>query len=290
MATAERDGVSDVEAAIEELDLGPSGIWAKVPELRESKFFAEYLNRLVSGRDMHIIVTAASETGVGKTTCAASLAIMMDQQGWTAEKATVASAAQYSYKYDRLNPGSFLILDEAEKAADSRRAMTKESVEVSQAFAAKRYLQIFGVLTAPSKSWVDDRLGSDAADYWIQAQQTDLGRVKGEATVYRLKNNEHYTQEYSERTETIHWPNLDWHPEFQRLDQRKKRILESDEESPYVHRDKAEEMRESAFEEGKQEKEMEVIRRMNRQGYSQGDIGDVVDLHQTTVSKRLNGD
>ncbi len=271
----------------EDLDLGPIESWAGLETFRNSKFFAEYLNRLVTGRDMHVIVTAASETGVGKTTLAVSLAIMLDQQGWTADKASVASAAMYAHKYDEVPPGSVLILDEAEKAADNRRGMSKESVEISQAFAAKRYQQVFGVLTAPSKGWVDNRLGSDAADYWIQAQQTDLGRVKGEAKVYRMKNNEHYEQEYTTRTEMIHWPNLDWHSEFRKLDRRKKKILESSDENPYVHKDEVEERIRKARKEAKKEKEQEIIERMADEGFKQTEIGDAVDLHQTTVSTRL---
>jgi len=273
----------------EGLDLGPAEYWAQAPQFRESKFFAEYLNRLVSGRDMHVIVTASAETGVGKTTLAASLALMLDQNGWTFEKAAVASAEQYSYLYDRVEPGSVLILDEAEKAADARRGMTQESVEISQAFATKRYMQVFGMLTAPSRGWVDDRLGADAADYWIKAEQTDLGRVKGEATVYRMKNNEHYMQEYTDKYETIHWPKLDWHPEFRKLDNEKQRLLEDDEKSPYVHRNKANEWKDEAYEQGRDDMVAEVIERMDAQGFTQKQIGDAVDLHQTTVSNRING-
>lgn len=271
-------------------NLGPVEEWATEDGIRDSKFFAEYLNRLVTGRDMHVIITASSETGVGKTTLAASLAIILDQHGWTAEKACVANAAEYSRKYDEVDEGSVLILDEAEKAVDARRGMTKESVEVSQAFATKRYQQVFGMLTAPSKGWVDNRLGSDAADYWIQALQTDMGRVKGEAKVYRLKNNEHYQQDYTERTEYIHWPVLDWHPEFQRLDKRKREILESDEENPYVHKDDVEEIKKSIRRETRREVEREVIERLVEEGYKQKVAGDALGITQGAVSQRLNSD
>lgn len=285
MATEERQqrGITDG------LDLGPIEEWADTEAFKSSKFFAEYLNRLVAGRDMHIIVTASAETGVGKTTLAASLAIMLDQHGWSHEKAAVASAEQYSHLYDEVPPGSVLILDEAEKAADARRGMTKESVEISQAFATKRYQQVFGILTAPSRGWVDDRLGADAADYWIQAEQTDLGRVKGVASVYRMKNNEHYMEEYTDRYEKVHWPHLDWHPEFKKLDRKKTQLLESDHEAPYIHRDEAEDWRDEAYEQGRTDMQQEVIERMSEQGFTQVEIGDAVDLHQTTVSNRLNG-
>jgi hypothetical protein len=233
---------------IDGLDLGPVGPWATTPGFRDSKFFAELLNRLVTGRDMNIIVTAASETGVGKTTLAAAIAMMVDQHGWTAEKAAVADAAAYDHLYDSVPPGSCLILDEAEKAADARRGMTKESVTLTQSFATKRYRQVFSVLTAPSKSWVDQRLGGDAADYWAQALETDMGRIKGEAKVYRLKTNEHYETDYASRTEYLHWPNLDQNPEFQKLDKRKRELLESDIEQSYVDADDVEEAKQEAVE------------------------------------------
>jgi len=293
MATEQRELTKD-------LDLGPVASWGGLESLRESKFFAEYLNRLVTGRDMHVIVTAASETGVGKTTLAASLALIFDQQGWTADKAAVANAADYSKKYDEVEPGSVLILDEAEKAVDARRGMSKESVEVSQAFATKRYQQVFGMLTAPSKGWVDNRLGSDAADYWIQAMQTDRGRVKGEAKVYRLKNNEHYQQDYTERTEYIHWPNLDWHPEFKKLDRRKRELLESDEENPYVHKDEIADIKKSVRKEERRETEQEIMERMaeselpesgkSKAGFKQKEIAEALDMSQSHISRRLNAD
>jgi len=248
---------------VDELDLGPVGPWATTPGFRDSKFFAELLNRLVTGRDMNIIVTAASETGVGKTTLAAAIAMMVDQHGWTAEKAAVADAAAYDHLYDSVPPGSCLILDEAEKAADARRGMTKESVTLTQSFATKRYRQVFSVLTAPSKSWVDNRLGGDAADYWIQALETDMGRIKGEAKVYRLKTNEHYETDYASRTEYLHWPNLDGNPEFQKLDERKRELLESDPEQSYVDADDVEELKKKAVESATERQRREVVQRMN---------------------------
>jgi len=274
----------------EGLDLGHMTPLVEEQSIRESKFFAEYLNRLVTGRDMHVIITAASETGVGKTTLAASLAIILDQQGWTADKAAVANAEEYSQKYDEVDPGSVLILDEAEKAVDARRGMSKESVEISQAFATKRYQQVFGMLTAPSKGWVDNRLGSDAADYWIQALQTDMGRIKGQAKVYRLKNNEHYQEDYSERTEQIHWPNLDWHPEFQTLDKRKRDLLESDEESSYIHKDDVADIKKSVRKEAKRETERQVIERMSENGFKQKEIGTALGVSRSRISQRLNAD
>lgn len=276
-------------ADIDELDLGPIGPWATTPEFEDSKFLAELLNRLVTGRDMNIIVTAASETGVGKTTLAAAIAMMVDQHGWTAEKAAVADAAEYDRLYDTVQPGSCLILDEAEKAADARRGMTKESVSLTQSFATKRYRQVFSVMTCPSKSWVDNRLGSDAADYWIQALETDMGRIKGEAKVYRLKTNEHYETDYAERTEYLHWPNLDDNPEFQRLDERKRELLESDQEQNYVDADEVEELKQRAVESATERQRREIVTALNElDKLKQEEIADVFGISQSRVSQLVN--
>lgn len=276
---------------LDDLELGPIGPWAKLPEFQNSKFFAELLNRLVTGRDMNIIVTASSETGVGKTTLAVALAMMIDQHGWTADKAAVANPVEYDRLYDNSPPGSCLILDEAEKAMDARRGMTKESVSLTQSFATKRYKQIFSILTAPSKSWVDNRLGSDASDYWIQALETDMGRIKGEAKVYRLKTNEHYEQDYTEKTEYIHWPNLDGNKEFDRLDERKRNILESDTETAYYDEEDVQELKEQASRSAREQQKRDIIKRLNElDKLTQEDIGKVFDISSSRVSQIVNAD
>jgi len=274
----------------DDLDLGPMRPWLELPQFRESKFFAELLNRLVTGRDMNIIVTAASETGVGKTTLAVALALLTDQYGWTHDKAAVADPVQYDRKYDEAPPGTCLILDEAEKAMDARRGMTKESVELTQSFATKRYKQVFSILTAPSKGWVDKRLGDDAADYWIQAHQTDLGRIKGQATVYRLKENEHYESEYTERTELIEWPNLDGNKEFEKLDERKVELLETDQDDKnYYHADEVEELLEKREKQVKQKQRAEIIAELNSvDALTQSDIATIFDLSRGRVSQIAN--
>lgn len=275
-------------------DLGPVGAWAGRTDFADSQFFAEYLNRLVSGRDMNILLTASSETGVGKTTAAVSLALMLDQHGWTADKAAVGSAQEYDRLYDQAEPGSVLILDEAEKAVDSRRGMASSSVTLSQSFAAKRYRQVFSILTAPSKSWIDTRLGSDAADFWIQALDTDMGRVKGEARVYRLMTNEHYGTDYTKRTEYLHWPSLDDHPEFKALDRKKVDLLEhkGQDEATYYTEDEVGDKVDQARKEGKTGFRDDIIRTLNEDvdSLTQDDIKDIVGLSKGRVNQIANAD
>lgn len=282
---------------LENKDLGPIATWAQYPSLAESKLFNEFLHRLKSGRDLHIIFTAASETGVGKTTLAVVIALLWDQHGWTADKAAVADAKEYESKYDEMPPGSVLILDEAEKAVDARRGTSKGNVEISQAFAAKRYRQIFGFLTAPTKGWVDKRLGADAADYWIQCQETDLGEPEGNAIVYRLKSNEHYNTDYQKRAEMISWPVLDHHPEFRKLDQMKVDKLEGQVQSAYIHRDEVQEMKKNFWNKATKMARYHIVKAMVEHGITQTKTAEILQtaenvegLSQQRVSQFVNSD
>jgi hypothetical protein len=213
--------------------------------------FEEYCHRLVAGRDMRVIVTAEGETGVGKTSLAFLLALLWDQHGWTAEKATLDPRA-YSAKIDVVPEGSVLILDEAEEALNSRRAMKQEIVDVANDFATKRYKQVFGIMTAPSKNWVDKRVSVDMCDYWIQCEETDRGRPRGEGRVYRLRSNEHYESEYTEKVERISWVPVDDHPEFIKLD-KKKTERDKGEGTEWIKREEVEDEIQSAIEDEKKD-------------------------------------
>lgn len=279
---------ADIEAR--DVDLGALEIYKNVESIRTSRFFAECLTRLVTGRDVNVVITASSETGVGKSTLAVALALLLDQHGWSADKAAIGSARRYDRLYDTVEPGSVVILDEAEEAVDSRRGMTSESVSLAQSFASKRYKQVFSILTAPTKSWIDKRLGSDSADFWIQAQETDLGRVKGEARCYRLKTNEHYERDFTKRTETINWPDISDHPEFEKMDSRKReRYDNSDEQTEYFDGDEVDEIRRRTREEERQAYRQEIITRLNRiDALTQEEIGDVFEISASRVSQLVN--
>lgn len=296
MAKAE-SGVADADE-LEEVQ-SPFDIWGQYPEFTDSKLFHEFLARLTSNRDMHVIITAAAETGVGKTTLAFALAYLWDMNWWTAEKATL-SPREYEVMYDAVSPGSALILDEVEQAADARRGSSTANVDLSQAFATKRYRQVFGILTAPSKGWVDDRIGGDSVDYWIQAQETPEGRPKGEAKVYRLKTNEHYESRYKKRTETISWPVLDDHPEFRKLHEKKVERMEGQTESKFVHRKEVEELKKNYWNKCSKKSRYHLVRGMAEHGLSQGEIatilglaeadsgGDIEALSQPRISDLVN--
>lgn len=276
--------MAQAEPQVNEIQ-SPVDLWSHYPGFTDSKLFHEFLARLTSNRDMHVIITAAAETGVGKTTLAFALAILWDMSGWTSEKATL-SPREYEMMYDQVEPGSVLMLDEVQQAADNRRATSSGNVDLSQAFATKRYRQVFGMMTAPSKSWVDDRIGGDSADYWIQCQETPEGRPKGEAKVYRLRNNEHYQSNYKERVETISWPILDWHPEFRDLERMKAERMEGKTDSKYVHRSEVEDLKKNYWNKCSKKSRYHLIRGMSECGMTQAEIGKVL----TAAEKDSDGD
>jgi hypothetical protein len=297
-------------------------LWDQYGELTNSKFFHEYLSRLVSGRDMHSYVTAASETGVGKTTLAFAICYLADLTGWTADQATL-DPAEYAHLYDardpceehdslegdipistfeqcencnyRLPPGSWLLGDEWEQAVDARRSSSKENLEASHAVATKRYRQVFGIYTLPSKTWMDNRFSNDAADFWIQAQETPEGKPKGEAHVYRLKTNEHYETSYTERVETISWPILDDHPEFKKLQHKKRERMEGQIQRSYIHRDEVDEMKKNFWNKATKKTRYHIVKALSEYGMSQNDISEVLTiaenvegLSQQRVSQLVN--
>jgi len=271
---------------------GPIKLINQHPSLRNSRFFTEIYTRLVIGRDANIVITASSETGVGKSTLAATVALLIDQHGWTADKAAIGSAEEYDRLYDSVEPGSVVVLDEAEEAADSRRGMTSESVSLAQSFAAKRYKQVFSILTAPTKSWIDKRLGSDSADFWIQAEETDLGRIKGEGPVYRLRTNEHYERDFTQRTETIVWPDISNHREFERMDERKTdRYDNSGGKRQYYDESEVQGIREQTREQTKKQYRKQIAAALNDvDDITQSDIGEIFGVSRSRVSQIVNAD
>lgn len=264
----------------------PTELWSDYGGLADSQLFREYATRLVNDRDMHVIITAASETGVGKTTLAFVLALLWDQHGWTIDKATL-SPREYQVMYDEVEPGSVLLLDEVEQAVDNRRSTSAENVELSQAFAGKRYRQVFGIMTAPSKGWVDSRMGSDAPDYWIQALEGADGKPKGEARVYRLRVNEHYETDYTNKTERISWPPMEWHEEWQKLHKLKVSRFEGETDEKYVTRQEYERLKQNYWNKASKKTRYHFVRAL----YDATDLGQS-DIAQVTqaVADDSDGD
>jgi len=201
--------------------------------LKQSQLHQEYMTRLTNDRDMKVVITAASETGVGKTTLAFALAAMWDVHGFSPEKATL-NPKTFESLYDECPPGSVLMLDEAEQALDSRDSMTNENKNIGQKFAECRYGQIVSILTLPSIGWLDKRIREDVADYWVECLETDDGKPKGEARVYRMDKDDHRGKTMTYKTEIITWPILDYIDEFRALERKKDAHTRGETASNYI--------------------------------------------------------
>lgn len=255
--------------------------------LRDDPLHNEFLTRLKQGRDLRVIITGENAaTGVGKTTAAACLARMWDVHGWDASKGTL-DPKEFSVKYHEVPPGSFLILDEAEKGLERRRSMAKKVLEVGHDFASLRYRQVFGAMTLPSRDMMDKRIAEQLCDYWLICSE----KPRGKAKVFKFGYNEVIGQAYKEFLGTFSFPPLDSWREYQKLDQKKRDREEGRTQSKYIHRDDLEEMKNNWWNKASEKSSFELIRAVYDQyDISQSDIADAVGVSQPTVSNVVNAE
>lgn len=186
----------------------------------EDPLFQLALSRLRKDRDLKIVWTARdAQTGVAKTTGAGWLALSWNPvfagELWGAETHATLDVDEYFQLYRTLNPGSVLMLDEAEEL-DARRSMRTENVEFSHDWMMLRKRQIISILTLPSPSALDSRL-QELSDVWINSLK------RGEALVHGIKVPD-YESGYNIQTPKSHvlkFPDVFDHPEIQKLDKMK---------------------------------------------------------------------
>lgn len=262
------------------------------PALRNSELHSEYIKRFGQGRDMRVIVSADNAaTGVGKTTLAVFLCKMWDVWGFSPERATL-DPREFSVYYDHVPKGSCMLLDEAEQALDKRRSMSEEVLNVSHDFATKRYKQVFGILTLPSKDLIDARIADKLCDYWVLVEEP------GKASVFEFDENQFTNQVYYKKRETIEWPPLDDDPDFQAVEEKKMKRMTGQTQSRYVHRDEVEELKENFWRKATAERTFEVVRaayeasqdESSDMSLTQSDIGRIAGLSQPRVSEIVNAD
>ena len=182
-----------------------------------------FLKRMERDRDLKIIITAKdSETGVGKSTLAFSLAaswhpIYADEE-WSANEYATYDVGEYLRRYRNVEPGSVLLMEEAEQL-DSRRSMASENVDFSHYWMAMRVRQAVSILTLPSTSALDTRLW-ELADLWINVE------CRGRATVYDVGVNSFNGDMITKEMCGLQWPDLSDHPEMQNLDRQKEAKIE----------------------------------------------------------------
>jgi len=82
---------------------------------------------------------------------------------------------------------------------------------------------------------------------------------------------------------------LDNDPEFQKLDRRKRELLESETEQSYVDADDLRQIKENAVETAIERQRREAIQRLNKSdGISQTEIADAFGITQSRVSQIVN--
>jgi superfamily II DNA or RNA helicase len=248
------------------------------------------LNRLIENRKkdnrtlLGSIVARDAATGTGKTTLAVQLAKTLDENGWTADMATL-DPDTYAEKYtsDDTPKQSCLLLDEAEQAADNRRSSSHGNVKLSHLWATMRYREIYSLTTLPSASMLDKRL-KELADLYIVVVE------RGVAVVYQTKVDDTEGENYLRRLHRVRWQPLDDDPEYQKLTEKKAERMENYSEN-YAYGDDEEEIDpDQVRHEAEMEKRNELIERMADLDFTQEEIADVVELDRSTVSRILNGD
>src|SRR6056297_2565897 len=157
--------------------------------------------RQAQGRDTKIIITSRnSTTGTGKTTLAVWLALNWDRSWTAAEKGTL-SVSEYLNTYKELEPGSVLVMDEAEQL-DARRSMSQENVDFAEKWMMMRVRNVTSILTLPTSSALDKRL-KELADVRINVHR------RGRARVYKITVDDHNTSQVREwRWHDVSWPDL----------------------------------------------------------------------------------
>lgn len=247
------------------------------------------LNRIIENRKqdnrtlLGSIVARDAATGTGKTTLAVQLAKHIDENGWTADMATL-DPDTYADKYtsDDTPKRSCLILDEAEQAADNRRSSSHGNVKLSHLWATMRYREIYSLTTLPSASMLDKRL-KELADLYIVVVE------RGVAVVYQTKVDDTEGENYLRRLHRVRWEPLDDDPEYQKLTEKKAERMENYSENFAYGDDEDDVDPDQVRHDAEMEKRNELIERMADLDYTQQEIADVVELDRSTVSRILNG-
>jgi hypothetical protein len=266
------------EAAQFDTEPDPRPVYVQLPPNHPlTRLTQMWQKRQSDGRDMKVITTARdAATGTGKTTLAVVLSKFFDENGWSADKATL-SPEKYVEKYTELEPGSVLLGDEAEQMADPRRAMTEQNVTLTQYWATMRQWRVSTIVTLPSASMLDKRL-KELMDVRINVQE------RGLAVAYEKKVDDHSGQIKEKRMHRIRWDALDGDRDYQQLNQKKRERMENYNDRAYYMSDDSAELQDPDV--AVQEYRDERIRHAaNELDLTQSQIADVFDLSRPRISQ-----
>jgi len=227
--------------------------------------------RLRKNRDLKVIITSRnSTTGTGKTTLAAWLAMNWDPN-WTADEKGTLSVKEYLDTYKDLEPGSVLLMDEAEQL-DARRSMSNDNVDFAEKWMMMRVRNVTSILTLPTASALDKRL-KELADVRINVHR------RGKARVYKITIDDHNTSDVREwGWHDIEWPDISDHPEMEALDEQKQKKIDGklDEDSDENPVDPDEAVREN---------KIQTAQRLRNNGATMKEIAEALDMSTSWVGK-----
>jgi len=228
--------------------------------------------RLEKNRDLKVIITSRnSTTGTGKTTLAVWLALNWDNN-WTAEEKGTLSVSEYLNAYPELEPGSVLIMDEAEQL-DARRSMSQDNVDFAEKWMMMRVRNVTSILTLPTASALDKRL-KELADIRINVTR------RGRARVYKITIDDHNTSDVREwRWHDLDWPDIADHPEMQSLDEQKQQKIDGELEAA------KEEEKSIDPKTVKRQEKIETAQRMRDNGDTVREIADSVGMSRGWVGE-----
>lgn len=233
-----------------------------------------FSRRMAKNRDLKIIITSKnSQTGTGKTTLAFYLADQWHSihtgENWSADEHATLDVSTYLQQYRKLDPGSVLIMDEAEQL-DARRSMKQENVDFSHYWMMMRVRQVVSILTLPGVSALDSRL-QELADVWIEVTR------RGHAHVHFLSMNSYNQTLYTPKVASVEWPNVANHPEMQRLDEMKQAKIDRS------LRQLKEEEETKDPEEAQRETKIEIAQQARENGLSCNDAAKMVGMSKGWV-------
>ena len=266
-------------------DYGPSDVVERdlpVDETYEAftgPFYQEVAKRKKQQRDIKAVITADhAQTGLGKTALAVFMAKVLDTTdgGFTADKSTL-NVPEFLRMWDRLEPGSAAILDEAEQL-DARRAMSSENVDASHKMQTRRVNQVMALLTLPSPKEIDSRI-ERLADFWINCE------IRGRARIYEKKIHRIKQTVYYETVQVVKWPNMDRDPDYRELASKKDSYIEGDQDQ-WILRKHAQEEKERAVKQAKQEVRDQWINVLKQHGMAGTEIARLP--HVDLTSQRVN--
>ena len=235
-----------------------------------------FVQRMERGRDLKVIITANnSETGVGKTTCAGWLALswmpMYAGEPWTVEDGATLSPKKFFKMQRNSEPGSVLILDDAEEL-DARRSMQSENVKFSQRWMLMRVLQQIHILTLPSPGALDSRL-EELADVWLNIER------RGKAVVHDIRTLSYGSRKViTEKVHNLEFPDVSEHEELKKLDKMKRDKIDK------RMKDQKEEEETPDPEEVERETKVDIAQKLRDSGMTVRETADKIGMSKTWVS------